>query len=191
MSSGPSPETNSSPSSPLRLSSSSTQIPRLKFRRDSGRDGLMCKTCVDTKQIPDNIDIIDMDLESNEKIEFTDLEGNKHSHNENIKIIKYICTNGHKWSVRESQNKCWCVGLSKSSSLSSSSYSPRRVANKLKEIKRHSSTNLFRTYTGSSTPPLSESPQYCGILEHLEHLDGLDNGKPLKRSPNRTMSTPH
>jgi len=186
----PVPSPLSSPS-PLRK----VDIPPLRTRRNSEQHGPMCSECVNSKQVPEEIEFINAHIEENEKIEYTDFEGNKHVHDENIRVIGYKCSNGHEWTVSQSQNKCWCVGMNSGlSALSSNSYSPRRGYRNVRDSPsrrlRGSKSFIagFKTYSGSSTPPLSESPQYTGILEHL---DGLDSGRPLKRSPNRTMSTPH
>jgi hypothetical protein len=99
-------------------------VPKLLLRKTSHIRSILCTECIQKKEVPAVIERIGETEESGEIKQFIDPEGHEHIHDMSTITAEYSCSNHHRWSVKESKNKCWCLHY-QSSPLSSGSYSPR------------------------------------------------------------------
>jgi hypothetical protein len=114
--------------SPLRGLSvgheSEPRIPKLLLRKTSHIRSMLCTECIQKKEVPAEIERLSETEKPAEIKTFIDPDGHEHIHDMSMVVIEYTCSNNHKWSIKESKNKCWCLHY-QSSPLASSSYSPR------------------------------------------------------------------
>lgn len=40
--------------------------------------------------------------------EFWDEEGKHHTHDPNIRTLRFRCSRGHEWTERRREDSCWC-----------------------------------------------------------------------------------
>jgi len=163
-------------------------VPKLLLKRTSHTRSVLCTECINKKDVPNEIKRINETSEDGEIKRFIDPDGQTHVHDTSTTNIEYICSNNHRWVIKESKNKCWCLHY-QSSPLSSGSYSPRSNKETLTYVSPrravYSKGDSFISYPTEK----SDSSGSEEILD-LQPLDLKDlESKTMRQSPNRTRSS--
>lgn len=153
-------------------------VPKLLLRKTSHIRSILCTECIQKKEVPAVIERIGEIEESGEIKKFIDPEGHEHIHDMSTVIMEYSCSNHHRWSIKESKNKCWCLHY-QSSPLSSGSYSPRES--------NDGSTDGSLIFI---SPRRSVYPKGESFISFPNNVDSDEEEAPgLRQSPNRTRSS--
>lgn len=174
-----------------KIDNEAKMIPKLLLRRTSHIRSILCTECIQKREVPAEIKKVNEIEESGEIKRFIDPDGHDHIHDMSMITIEYSCSNNHRWSVKESKNKCWCLHY-QSSPLSSGSYSPRSSNNESLVYVSPRRTvypkgGSFISFPNGDKSESSESEETSPIM--LETLESELKSKTMRQSPNRTRSS--
>jgi hypothetical protein len=78
----------------------------IKLKKGFGSDQVLCQECQKQGK-KSKVRVAGANMTQLKVDTFYDEEGWLHKHDPNLMTIRYVCTNGHGWTEKQTSN-CWC-----------------------------------------------------------------------------------